>query len=254
MNQQAVAQELVKVAKELMALQLVPRTAPDVAELKHWHKELLDLLRQSKITKPGEYYYARGWDGPLDLTKAEAEKITEHFNQQQKVIDAHRGKFGFVQRTGFDHSFDDMRNWADGILVRDGVNVSLFDPDWPEKVVLAYGGQSHQVPENIMSDMDLFLSKTQGRDYIPRTPKEAAFLKFKAAELLENCKRAGATISTEKVTRSRNNPNFYATVKFTAEFGEALVFSLNIGWIHKRGATYVTMNAERYISSKYEQV
>jgi hypothetical protein len=254
MNRQAVAQELVRVAKLLTALQLVPKTAPDVEELNRWHKELLDLLRQSKITKPGEYNYASGWGGPLDITEAEAEKIIEHFNQQQRTIDAHRGKFGFVQRSGFDHSFDDMRNWADGILVRDGIGVSLFDSDWPEKVVSAYGGQSYQVPEDIMIDMGLFLSKTRGRDYIPRTPKEAAFLKFKAAELLDNCKRAGAKISNEKVTRSRNNPNFYATVKFTAEFGEALTFSLNIGWIHKRGATYVTMNAEQYISPKYEQV
>ena len=246
MNRKAVAKELIKVAKLLSAIELRPKAAPDINGLRDWHDKMMSLLRKAGITKPGEYAYDTGWGGSK-ISISDAKEILQLAKEMSRIFE-HNLQLGFIKKTGYDHSFEDYRNWAEQVFV----SPEIMDSDWPEKVAASYGGAVYEIPEDLGEKMDLFLRKSHGRGYVPRSPKEGAFLKFKAVELLEDFKRAGAKITDEKITRSRNNPNFYATVEYLASFGNAMTFKISIGWVRHRGENLTELVAGQNISPKYE--
>ena len=254
MNRSLIAAQLRKIAKSIMAARIVPKAAPDTDQLERIQfrvQRMLEKMPPPEDSRDGyRFYYQNDWGsgtpGAAELKK-DAEAIQKIMNDNDIPLDTWgHGSLGHFYNHDSDYSWENR-----GYSLTKGAKGFFTDPDWVNDVIAEYGGESIEIPDSVRESIEFFTAK--GDNFTFQSPKQGAFYSFKAVEFLDELKKLPEVkITGEKLTKSRNNPQYYSTIEYEAAFGRAAKFKLSIGWSGSYKGVYKRMSCFFRLDPKYK--
>lgn len=241
-------------ALTMNAIRLVPKNAPDRRDVLAFIKEVREFLVRLGVKKDGKHWYGKdsalGSDTkPVQLEIKMGYKEVENLwdalrkapGHEIAEVDAYRGfhEDGPVLRLGdfevgkieWNDTGEDIRYQGEFIHVK---NIGALDKaDALADELLAQYGKVYEFPKNVVDLLVALGGTDQKRS--ASSPKQSAFWKFKAAELLDAIKKWGdpeVKVTEAKVTKSKDG-RFYNKVDFNVQIGKGGTLSVTADTVWK---------------------